>query len=436
MNGDLKLPQICMPSGRRAQPPAGRSFVDLTFLKGEIGTNAHTLRDLARLFPIQTTQCDFTRNICCCKVVFAAELYPAQTTLNRNSVYHFFYGPRWRFFWELCRQPPLSRCLYEVIAPESMINFFMDIDMDKPSWLFADSADVGWPAMWLEMCRKILPIVDNAVQVVLADCMNVDRAELLMYCSVGVLPETCSTSTGSFANIPGKWSVHMVWKHPNRHLSDIGEARSIFDVVSRSLRRPLIDVLPAEFGTKYSYEASELHISSVIDSRVYTQNRMFRTLGCVKLNKEQRVLVPCDITPTFQLKTGGIDIHVWQEHLVTTPLRHSSGSVAASSRGLFLTTLYLCTLLHVELCVMLGSQGSWVFPPYLPGVRGGSPRGVLNISVSQVAEWILAPLRRRDTLPPHFTLLVPSIRCTRSHKRRLPIPVSYTHLTLPTILLV
>ena len=153
------------------------------------------------------------------------------------------------------------------------------IDMDKPSWLLADRANVGWPAMWLEMCRKMLPIVDNAVQLVLADCMNVDRAELVTYCSVGVLPDTCSTSSGSFVNVPRKWSVHMVWKHPHRHLSDIGEARSIFDQVTQNLQRPLLDVLPAEFGTKYSYVASDLNISTFLDSRVYTQNRMFRTIG-------------------------------------------------------------------------------------------------------------------------------------------------------------
>ena len=247
----------------------------------------------------------------CRYAVFAAELYPSHSTADRCSVYHFFYGARWRFFWELCRQPAHTRCLYEVIPDGSLHNFYIDIDMDKPNRIFGgNDSPSGWPAMWLDMCKIVIPIVDKVVKRILAECLVVDVAELATYCSVGVLPLTCSAN-GVYANLPNKWSVHMVWKHGNRYLNDIAETRSIFDRVSSSLQRPLRDVLPAHFNPRlHDADASEMLISCILDGRVYTRNRMFRTVGCVKLGKEQRVLVPCQLTPTFKLHSGGIDIHV------------------------------------------------------------------------------------------------------------------------------
>ena len=206
--------------------------------------------------------------------------------------------------------------------------------------------------MWLDMCKIVIPIVDKVVKRILAECLVVDVAELATYCSVGVLPLTCSAN-GVYANLPNKWSVHMVWKHGNRYLNDIAETRSIFDRVSSSLQRPLRDVLPAHFNPRlHDADASEMLISSILYSRVYTRNCMFRTVGCVKLGKEQRVLVPCQLTPTFKLHSGGIGIHVWQQHLVTVPFSHSEATVAASSRG-------ACPIM----CLL-----------FFPGVRGGGHR--------------------------------------------------------------
>ena len=209
MYGDLNTPEIRLPDSRRVAPYQARPHVDLSYLKDMIGKHSYKLRDvLTNVHDV--TLCEFRRDMCCCNAVFAAELYPSHSTADRSSIYHFFYGARWRFFWELCRQPAHTRCLYEVIPDGSLHNYYIDIDMDKPNRIFGgNDSPSGWPAMWLDMCKIVIPIVDEVVKRTLAECLVVDVAELATYCSVGVLPLTCSAN-GVYANLPNKWSAYGV----------------------------------------------------------------------------------------------------------------------------------------------------------------------------------------------------------------------------------
>lgn len=117
MFGALTIPDVPHIDSMRTTPDTHRKYVDMMWLRDDSTVHRLCVSDvLSKIAAIerrgQITQCDFERDLCPCCALSAIE-----TCTDPHKVvcsYCFFFGRRWRFFHELCRQSVGSRCLYEV----------------------------------------------------------------------------------------------------------------------------------------------------------------------------------------------------------------------------------------------------------------------------------------------------------------------------------
>lgn len=306
-----------------AEPVHGHPVIDLQCAR-QYGVHDRSLARLLDLLVIADSTTPCTPSSCACLPIWGVDVY----TRKRDNAHEWYMLERQVAFRELARVPLQQRALYEVVPPDTPLNFFMDLEFARPETCTDDT----WNTLFHVLSGISLPLIhDRVCAAMLSRFRLTDKPSAFV--SMALHPHTTLqqgdealhvTSTVKdkmvFRDFPTqKWSAHLVWKHPHAMLPNM--------VAARVLAQELVDTLstqvnPASFAMLGEVDLEKL--SDIVDTSVYTHNRRFRTVGAVKIGQD-RVQTPVsvpEITDGCRIFSlcHSIDAQMWMKHLLLTPL--------------------------------------------------------------------------------------------------------------------